>query len=338
MIDLLSDTLTKPTKEMLEYMFKAEVGDDVFGEDPTVNKLQKMAADMFGMEAALYCSSGTQTNQIAIKVHTQPGDEIICDKLSHIYMYEGGGIAFNSGVSVRLIDGNNGRFTADDIIANINPDNIHQPVTKMVEVENTVNKGGGAYYEFSELEKMSKICKENNLIFHLDGARLFNALVETNETPKDYGKIFDSISICLSKGLGAPVGSLLLGNKAFIKKALRVRKLMGGAMRQAGFIAAAGIYALENNIDRLKVDNDKAKKIGEILQNMTYVKDILPVDTNIIIFKLTDNIKDTTFIEKLKQQNVRASIFGRQTIRMVTHLNFTDEMLVDLEKALNQIK
>lgn len=338
MIDLRSDTVTKPSQAMLESMMKAEVGDDVFKEDPTVNALETKAAELFGMEKALFCPSGTMTNQIAINVHVKPGDEVICDKVSHIYYYEGGGIAKNSGASTALLSGDRGRFTAEDVMAAICPDDIHRPVTKLVAVENTVNKGGGAYWDFDELEKIASICREKNIGFHLDGARLFNALAETGEQPQEYGRIFDSISICLSKGLGAPAGSLLLGKADFIKKALRVRKAMGGGMRQAGFYAAAGIYALVNNIDRLKEDHAKARDMGELLSSLDYVEEVYPVQTNILIFKLNSRIKDSDFIQKLGNHGVRALVFGPQTIRFVTHLDFTEEMLEKVKKVLKSIK
>ena len=262
MIDLRSDTVTKPCAGMLTAMMNAKVGDDVFGEDPTVNELEAMAATMFGMEAGLFCPSGTMTNQIAIKVHTQPGDEVICDKLAHIYQYEGGGIAFNSGCSVKLLDGDKGRITSDQVIEGINANQDYKAATSLVALENTTNRGGGSCYDFKEIIAIREVCSANNLGLHLDGARIFNALVEKKETPKQYGEIFDSISICLSKGLGTPVGSILLGTDKFIKRARRVRKAFGGGMRQAGFLAAAGIYALENNIDRLKEDHLHARKYG----------------------------------------------------------------------------
>jgi threonine aldolase len=338
MIDLRSDTVTKPGKEMLEVMMKAQVGDDVFKEDPSVNALEQKAAALFGMEAALFCASGTMTNQIAINVHTKPGDEVICDKLAHIYLYEGGSIARLSGSSVNLLSGDRGRFTAEDVKTAINPDDIHRANTSLVEVENTVNKGGGAYWDISELKKISSLCREKNLSFHMDGARLFNAIVETGERPEDYGSLFDSISICLSKGLGAPVGSLLLGKKDFIKKALRVRKAIGGGMRQAGYLAAAGIYALDNNVKGLKEDHRRAREMGEVLEALPYVDEVYPVQTNILIFKLTDKMKDSDFISRLNEKNIKALIFGPQTIRFVTHLDFTDSMMEEVIKTLKVLK
>ena len=319
---------------MLEAMMAATVGDDVFGDDPTVIKLEEKAAVMFGKEAALYCPSGTMTNQIAIKVHTKPGDEVICEQGSHVYRYEGGGIGFNSGASVRLINGDRGRITAQQVLENINPDDIHYPVSKLVVAENTANRGGGSCYDFLELQKISEACKNNDLKFHLDGARLFNALTETGEITEKAGAIFDSISICLSKGLGAPVGSLLLGDKDFIKQARRIRKVFGGGMRQAGYMAAAGIYALENNVTRLSEDHQKAKIIGQTLKDLHFIKEVLPIQTNIVVFKLVDTIKDSDFLETLKKKNILAIGFGPQTIRMVTHLDFKDSMLDELIRIL----
>ena len=286
MIDLRSDTFTKPTPAMLDAMFRAEVGDDVFGEDPTINKLEAMGAEMFGMEAGLFCPSGTMTNQIAIKVHTKPGDEVICDEVSHVYIYEGGGIAFNSGCQVRTIHGDRGRINAAQVEEAINPDDLHKATTSLVSLENTANRGGGACYAFSEIVAIKNVCNNHGLPLHLDGARLFNALVAKNETPRQYGEVFDSISICLSKGLGTPVGSLLLGKTDFIKEARRVRKKFGGGMRQAGYLAAAGIYAFENNIERLAEDHEHAKKVGEALAQKPFVKSVVPVETNILIFEM----------------------------------------------------
>lgn len=335
LIDLRSDTVTKPTKAMLDAMYVANVGDDVFGDDPTVNKLQQKAAEMFGMEAALFCPSGTMTNQIAIKVHTQPGDEVICEQGSHVYRYEGGGIGFNSGASVRLIQGDRGRISAKQIGENINnPKDPHLPLSRLVVAENTANRGGGSCYQLSHLEEISKVCKKNTLGFHLDGARLFNALVKTGVSPLQIGSIFDSVSICLSKGLGAPVGSLLLGSREFINKSIRVRKVFGGGMRQAGYLAAAGIYALEHHIERLSQDHQRAQIIGDTLSSCNFVKDILPVETNIVIFTLQDKINDFEFLQKLKNNNIWAVGFGPQTIRLVTHLDFTDEMLDRLLRYL----
>lgn len=334
-IDLRSDTVTKPTKEMLEAMFAAEVGDDVFGDDPTVNALEERAAQLFGMEAALFCSSGTQTNQLAIRVHTHPGSEVICDKLSHIYLYEGGGIALNSLSSVKLLEGDKGRINAQQVKDAINnPEDVHGPVSRLVSLENTMNKGGGCYYQFSAINDIKEVCSQHGLSLHLDGARLFNALVETGEDATEYGKVFDSISICLSKGLGCPVGSLLLGNKPFIKQARRARKAMGGGWRQAGYLAAAGIYALDHHVQRLREDHARARTIGEMLRKLPEVEEIYPIDTNIVIFRLPETILATDYVAQLGQKGVRAVTFGKHLVRFVTHLDFTDNHLEELQNRL----
>ncbi len=331
MIDLRSDTVTKPTKEMLDFMIKAEVGDDVFGDDPTVNELERYGAALFGKEAALFCSSGTQTNQIAINVHCSPGDEIICHEESHIYRYEGGGIMRNSGASVRLLRGNGGRINPSEIALNINPDDQHYPITKMVSIEDTSNRGGGVVYDFSDIQKISQICKQKNLTFHLDGARVFNALEVTKIDPLSYGKEFDSISVCLSKSLGAPVGSLLLGTTDFIKKARRVRKVFGGGMRQAGIIAAGGLYALKNNIGRLSEDHFRAKELEKILASAAWIESVIPVETNIVVGNLKVGFNELEVVEKLKQIGILCVGFGTGRIRMVTHLNVSDSD-IDLVK------
>jgi len=327
-VNLISDTVTKPTKKMLEVMFQAEVGDDMFNSDPTVNKLQVKVADMFGMEDALFFPSGTMANQTAIKLHTQPGDRMFCDKYAHVYNYEGGGAAFNAGVTSCLIDGDRGMFTANQLetIVKGGRNDIHIPYNKLVCIENTTNKGGGACWNFEELKKIQKVTKENDLKYHLDGARLFNALVAKEETPKQYGELFDTISICLSKGLGAPVGSVLIGTKKHIQKALRIRKLFGGAMRQVGYLAAAGIYALDNNVNRLKEDHKKAKEIGAVLEKVTYVKKVEPIETNIIIFNINDDLDENNFIKKLEAKGILLISMGQGKIRIVTHLDYTDEM------------
>ena len=336
-IDLISDTVTKPTAKMLEVMMHAKVGDDVFKSDPTVNELQEKAAKMFGMEDALFFPSGTMANQTAIKLHTQPGDKLICDKYAHVYNYEGGGAAFNSGVTCKLIDGQRGMFTAAQLEeAVFGRADIHVPYSRLVCIENTTNKGGGACWDFSELEKIQKIAKENNLAFHLDGARLFNALVAKKESPKQYGQLFDTISICLSKGLGAPIGSILLGSKKDIAKALRIRKLFGGAMRQVGFLASAGIYALDNHINRLEEDHQKAKEIGAVLESVSYVTKLETIETNIVIFYVDEKIGVAKFIQKMKDKNILLTPMGEGRIRIVTHLDYTKEMHEILLEALKR--
>ena len=334
-IDLISDTVTKPTAKMLDVMMHAKVGDDVFKSDPTVNELQEKAAKMFGMEDALFFPSGTMANQTAIKLHTQPGDKLICDKYAHVYNYEGGGAAFNSGVTCKLIDGQRGMFTASQLEEAVaGRADIHVPYSRLVCIENTTNKGGGACWDFSELEKIQKIAKENNLAFHLDGARLFNALVAKKESPEQYGQLFDTISICLSKGLGAPIGSILLGSKEDIAKALRIRKLFGGAMRQVGFLAAAGIYALDNHINRLQEDHQKAKEIGAVLESVSYVTKLETIETNIVIFYVDEKIGVANFIQKMKDKNILLTPMGEGRIRIVTHLDYTKEMHEILLAAL----
>lgn len=312
---------------MQEAMFAAKVGDDVFGEDPSVNELEKLSAEMFGMEAAVFCPSGTMTNQIAIKCHTQPGDEVICDVSSHIYQYEGGGIASNSGASVKLLYGDKGRITAQQVLENINADDVHKAHTSLVSLENTSNRGGGSCYEMNEIRMIREVCDQNNLILHLDGARLFNALVEKKQSPQEHGRVFHSISICLSKSLGCPVGSLLLGKKDFIKKARRVRKAFGGGMRQAGYLAAAGIFALKNNIDRLQQDHDYAKQISEALKKKDFVEEILPVETNIIIFGLKEPWTAKSFVEKLKEFDILGHPISPTQVRLVLHLDISPEMV-----------
>ena len=334
-IDYRSDTVTKPTPGMLEAMMKARIGDDVFGEDPSINELEQMAAEMFGMESGLFCPSGTMTNQIAIKCHTNPGDEVICDESAHVYQYEGGGIAFNSAASVKLLTGDRGRVNAAQVRAAINPDDNHKANTSLVCLENTSNRGGGSCYDLEEIKKIKQVCVENDLSFHLDGARLWNALVAKNENPKQYGEVFDSISICLSKGLGCPVGSILIGKKEFIRKARRIRKAFGGGMRQAGFLAAAGIYALQNNIERLSQDHQHAKQIGETIGKSSIAKAVLPIETNIIIFETPESLPASEIVERLKQQQIFCYALAPDRIRFVVHLDITEEMV---DKTIDIIK
>ena len=322
---------------MLSAMMGAKVGDDVLGDDPSVKSLESLAAEMFGMESAIFCPSGTMTNQIAIKCHTQPGDEVVCETGSHIYQYEGGGIAFNSGASVKLISGDRGRITASQILEAINADDVHKPQTSLVSLENTANRGGGSCYDLIELKEIRRMCNEHQLKLHLDGARLFNALVAKNEKPNYYGPLFDSISICLSKGLGAPVGSLLLGSKEFIKKARRIRKVFGGGMRQAGYLAAAGSYALQNNIVRLAEDHAHARQLENALSNKDFVGAILPVETNIVIFEVRDKYTSGTFVQKLQQNNILAYAISPTQVRMVVHLDVSSEMINKTIEIINQL-
>ena len=336
-INLISDTVTTPTKGMLAAMMSAKVGDDVFKEDATVNALEEKTAALFGMEAALFFPSGTMANQTAIKVHTQPGEQLICDHYAHIFNYEGGGVSFNSGVSCKLIAVHRGMITAKQVKAAINPpDFYHSPLTTLVCLENTTNKGGGAIWDINEMKAIKEVCTSNGLKFHLDGARIWNALAVTGEDPKLYGNLFDSISVCLSKGLGCPVGSVLLGSKDFIAKALRVRKVFGGGMRQAGFLAAAGIYALDHHRERLKEDHKKAKEIEAILSKKDFISSVSPVDTNIIIFELKESVLDAqAFMDKMNENSIRLISMGSGKLRLVTHLNYTDEMHSRLLLILN---
>jgi threonine aldolase len=338
-INLISDTVTKPTPGMLDAMMTAEVGDDVFKEDPSVNALEDKVATMYGMEAALFFPSGTMTNQTAIKLHTQPGEQLICDKYAHIFNYEGGGVSFNSGVSCRLVDGTRGMMTAEQVEAVINPpDFYHSPLTTLVCVENTANKGGGSCWDFTELERIDKVCKKHNLGYHLDGARIWNALVAKNETPKQYGKLFDTISVCLSKGLGCPVGSVLLGSKSAIQKALRIRKVLGGGMRQAGFLAAAGIYALDHHIDRLSKDHAKAKDLGRTLSELGFIKKVEPIETNIIIFEIDEAyMSSDDFVLKLLEHDIHIISMGQGKLRMVTHMDYSDDMHARVGEVLQKL-
>jgi threonine aldolase len=312
---------------MLEAMMSANVGDDVYKEDPTVNALEQRIAKMFGMEEALFFPTGTMANQTALKLHTNPGDQIICDKYAHIFNYEGGGASFNSGASCKLIDGHRGMFTAEQVKAAINPpDFYHSPLSSLVEIENTTNKGGGACWDFSELEQIRIVCDSNNLGYHLDGARLWNALVAKQESAKQYGALFDTISVCLSKGLGCPIGSVLVGNKELMQHAIRIRKILGGGMRQVGYLAAAGLYALDHHLERLSEDHQKAKEIGVVLQQASFVKVVEPIETNIVIFELHESIDEIDFLNTLKENNIHIIGMGGGKLRMVTHLDYTDQM------------
>jgi threonine aldolase len=327
-VDLRSDTVTKPTSGMLEEMIGAEVGDDVFGEDPTVKILEEKCAKMLSMDGAVFCPSGTMTNQIGIKVLTQPFEEVICYKGSHIYKYEGGGLAGNSNVSVRLLNGDRGRISVEEVSANINNSkDAHQAISAVVALENTVVREAGSYYTLKQITAVSELARSKGLKMHLDGARFFNALAETREKAEDFGKHFDTISICLSKGLGAPIGSVLLYKKEYESKARRMRKAFGGGMRQVGFLAAAGIYALDHHIDRLKEDHARAKKLGTALQNLSWVKSVMPVDTNIVIFEVAQGLSPEKVLEKFGEHQIKALPFSASEIRLVTHLDFTDAML-----------
>lgn len=337
LIDYRSDTVTQPTPGMREAMQNCQVGDDVFGEDPSVNELENKVASLFGMEAALFCPSGTMTNQIAIKVHTQPGDEVICDENSHIYQYEGGGIAFNAGCSVKLLQGDRGLINATQVKNAIQPDDVHRPISSLVSLENTSNRGGGSCYDFNDIIEIRNVCDQKGLALHLDGARIWNAMVAKKETPLQYGQTFDSISVCLSKSLGCPVGSVLAGKKEFIKKARRIRKVFGGGMRQAGFIAAAGIYALDHHIDRLQIDHTHALLLAEALAGKSFVKTILPVETNIVIFELNEGLTAPALVATLKEQGILGYAIAPQRVRLVTHLDISATMIEQTIDTFNKL-
>jgi len=337
-VDLRSDTVTKPTPAMREAMMQAPVGDDVFGEDPSVIELEKKCASLLGMDAAVFCPSGTMTNQIGIKILTQPYDELICHKGAHIYKYEGGGLAGNSLVSVRLLEGDRGRISVEEIEANINNvQDAHQPITSVVALENTVVREAGSYYTLNQVKTISEFARKHGLKMHLDGARFFNAIIKTGDKAIDYGSYFDSISICLSKGLGAPVGSVLVCKKELEPKARRMRKAFGGGMRQAGFLAAAGTYALNNHITRLKEDHVRAAELGKGLANASWVKSVMPVDTNIVIFSVTNQTTPEQILNKLAEYQIKAIKFGAKEIRLVTHLDFDDAMLEKTIEAFKKI-
>lgn len=337
-INLVSDTITKPSYDMLQFMFNAQVGDDVYRQDPTVIELEATVAQIFGMEAGLFFPSGTMANQTAIKLHTQPGEQLIADKDAHIYHYEGGGVSFNSGVSCRLLDGNRGMITAEQVKEAINdPEFYPSPLTSLVCVENTTNRGGGACYELEDLQKIKQVCDAHDLKFHLDGARIWNALIAKKQNPKAFGQLFDTISVCFSKGLGAPIGSVLLGDQETIHRALRIRKILGGGMRQVGYLAAAGIYALEHNIERLADDHRRAKEIAHMLLTKEWVAGVEPVETNIVVFSLTPGYSEQLLIEKLKQKNISISSITKGRLRIVTHLDYREVMHTYVMETLEKL-
>ena len=336
-VNLISDTVTRPTEEMLSYMMEATVGDDVFKEDPTINALEEKVAKLFGKEAALFFPSGTMANQTAIKLHTQPGDQLICDHYAHIFNYEGGGVSFNSGVSCALIEGDRGRITAEQIKQRINPsDFYHSPRTSLVALENTTNKGGGAFYSINAIEEISQLCRKENLPLHLDGARLWNAMLATNISPDFYGQHFDTLSICFSKGLGAPVGSALIGSQTTIDNALRIRKMLGGGMRQAGYLAAAAIYGIDHHWHRMQQDHDKAKSLGEVLSKVPGVRYLAPVDTNIVIFEMDSEVRENQFMQHMQKNKIQLISMGSGKLRFVTHLDYTDAQHDYVLKCIKQ--
>jgi threonine aldolase len=319
-IELRSDTFTQPTPAMREVMMQAAIGDDVFGEDPSVNALEAFAARLFGMEAALFCPSGTMTNQIAIKCHTSPGDEVICESLAHVYIYEGGGMALNASAQARPLTGEYGILQAAQVEEAINPDDIHKARTRLVCLENTSNRGGGTCYPMPVMQDIAAVCRRHGLALHLDGARIFNAILARKESAADYGQIFDSISVCLSKGLGAPVGSVLIGNQPFIRQARRIRKVFGGGMRQAGYLAAAGLYALQQHTDRLAEDHFHATMLADSLKHSPWVEMVNQPETNIVLFSPKPQLDASQIISALREKGIRAGATGKQEIRLVTHL------------------
>lgn len=315
-------------------MWAAEVGDDVFREDPTVNALEAKCAALFGHEAALFCPSGTMANQIALKVHTRPLDEVICDEMSHIFQYEVGGYAFHSGIGVNLLRTENGVISAEMIAAAIKPLYDWLPRSTLAVIENTCNKGGGSYYTLAQIQSIRQTCLQHHLALHLDGARIFNALAETGNSPASIGAEVDSLSVCMSKGLGAPVGSVLIGNQRFIAEARRLRKAMGGGMRQAGYLAAACIYALDHHVERLRDDHANARQLALALAELPWVSNIRPVQTNILIFDLIKPRTTADFLAFLKQNGINASAFGPETIRFVTHLDISSGMIEKVIRIL----
>lgn len=337
-IDLRSDTVTRPDKGMLNAMFAAEVGDDVLGHDPTVRKLEEKIADIFGVEEALFCPSGTMTNQIALNVHTLPGNEVICHRHAHIYNYEGGGAAFNSGLQIRSGGDDFGRMTADEVRELVNGHgDVHAAPTGLISMENTSNKGGGTCMDFEELKKIGTVAGEHGIPYHMDGARLFNALVAKGENPRQYGELFDSISICLSKALGCPVGSLLLGSSDFIRSANRIRKRFGGGMRQSGYLAAAGIYALDHNIERLADDHKRARVLGDALTGHPVVERVKPVETNVVIFELKEGHSAQAWMDRLRESGILIIAMSPTLLRMVTHLDITDDDVAQVIRAVQKL-
>lgn len=335
-IDLRSDTVTRPTPGMLEAMIQAEVGDDVLGEDPTVSALEAATAARFGKAAAVFCPSGTMTNQIAIHAHTRPGDEVICSVESHVYNYEGGGIAATAGASVRLLGHTDrGRFGADAVSAAILPDDPHRARTHLVCVEDTVNRGGGAIWPREDLAAIGEVCREAGLPYHLDGARVFNRLVAAGDDPVEYGAMFDSISVCLSKGLGAPVGSVLIGDEAFVHQARRIRKRLGGGMRQAGFLAAAGLYALEHHVERLAEDHAAARLLAEAAQGADWCAEVVPPETNIVVCRARERGGAPDVVTRLAERGVLAAAMTPDLVRLVTHLDLSGS---DVERAAARMR
>ncbi len=336
-IDLRSDTVTKPTPAMRKAMAEAEVGDDVFGEDPTVNALQEKVAKLLGKEGALFVPSGTMANQLSIKSHTQPGDEVIIEASSHPYNFEGGAGAALSGIQFQCLKGSRGILDASQIEESIRPADHHFAVTRLICLENTHNRGGGSIYPLEKMAEIYRLAQSRELFVHLDGARLLNASVATGIKPQEYAQSADSVSVCLSKGLGAPIGSLVAGSKRFIDRVHRFRKMFGGGMRQAGIIAAAGIYALDHHVERLKEDHQNAKRLAVGLKEFKGVSiDPKHVETNIVIFDVANTgMAAAQVADAMKKEGILTHAFGKTQIRLVTHLDITAE---DVEKGLKRFE
>ncbi len=332
-IDLRSDTVTRPTEAMRRAMAEALVGDDVFGEDPTVNRLQETVAELFGKEAALFVASGTMGNQVSINAHTQPGDEVICDYNAHIFNYEGGAPALLSGVQLHPLPGKNGVITAEQIEAVIRPPDHHFPHTRLIEIENTHNRAGGAIFPLDEMKKIYTLAQKRGLKVHLDGARLWNASVATGIPLSEYARYADSVSACFSKGLGAPVGSIVVGTQGFIERAHRYRKVYGGGMRQAGILAAGALYALQHNLHRLSEDHRHARELAETLAGFKEVElDLGTVQTNIVIFEVrSKRFSAPEFAERCKEAGLLLLAIGGNRVRLVTHLHISDD---DIARAV----
>lgn len=336
-IDLRSDTVTRPTPGMMKAMTAAPVGDDVFGDDPTVNRLQAEVARLLGKEAGLFLPSGTMANQIAVKCLTEPSDEVILDRESHIFRYEAAASAVISGVQFCALDGRDGVMTADQVEKAIRPNDIHQPKTALVCLENTHNRAGGVVYPLDEIERISKLCHRKRVKLYLDGARLWNASAATGIPPREYARYFDALMVCLSKGLGCPAGSVLAGSRGFIEKARRIRKMLGGGMRQAGILAGAGLYALRHNVKRLKDDHHRARHLAEMVVNLPGVGiDMKSVQTNIVVFDISrSGLNPEQAAGKLAVKGVWVIPFGRTMLRAVTHLDVDDR---GIETAGREIK
>ncbi|MEL6350466.1 MAG: low-specificity L-threonine aldolase [Cyanobacteria bacterium J06627_28] len=337
MIDLRSDTVTQPTDDMRRVMAKAPVGDDVLGDDPTVNELEAFVADLLGKEAAVYMPSGTMTNQVALRSHTQPGDEIVLEAEAHIYYYEGGGPAALSGVSCRLLPGEGGVFSANAVEATLRPSDPHFPKTQLVCIENTHNRSGGRIFPLETIQAISRVCQQRDLALHMDGARFWNACVATGIAEADYAAPFDTLSVCFSKGLGAPVGSALVGSAEKIAIARRFRKMFGGGMRQAGMIAAGALYALQHHRDRLAEDHDNAQTLATGLANMKGVSiDPALVETNIVNFEVPGQSAEAV-VKELAQTGVAVLATGPHKIRAVTNLMVTRKDMKDVIDAIAKV-